>query len=364
MARPKDGGGDGRDRAEDASPRVRQPAVAGMFYPAQRDACLAETRELMWIGTARANESLRKHQIAAPSVTSGAVGAIVPHAGWICSGAIAAQSIAAIAELFSAGAVAKTQATSRPLHDPVVAPNASSGISASDEEACVPDVVVIFGAVHTPLTIEYAALDTHGAWSEPFEESRVVDEVRARLTESSGELFRVDDRFHRREHAVEVELPLVTLAWPGVAILPVEVPTVEHAWRIGVETARRVVEAGYRSPVFLASSDLTHYGPAYDFAPGGVGLSGLAWARDNDRRLLDAVERYDVERIVPEAREHLNACGAGAIAAMLAACRELGASRASMLRHANSYETLSAAGVRVGSDATDNAVGYASAVVW
>jgi AmmeMemoRadiSam system protein B len=163
---------------------------------------------------------------------------------------------------------------------------------------------------------------------------------------------------------VEVELPLITLAWPGVAILPVEVPTVAHAWRIGVETARRVVESGYVSPVFLASSDLTHYGPAYDFAPGGLGLTGLAWARDNDRRLLDAVERYDVERIAPESREHLNACGGGAIAAMLAACRELGASKARVLRHANSYETLSAAGVRVGADATDNAVGYASVVVW
>src|SRR5439155_22346825 len=117
-------------------------------------------------------------------------------------------------------------------------------------------------------------------------------------------------------------------------------PTVVPPAGIGIATARRVVEAGYETPVFLASSDLTHYGPAYGMAPGGVGLSGLAWARDNDRRLLDMIERYDVERIVPEVRERLNACGGGAIAAMLAACRELGAKDASVLRHTNSYETL------------------------
>jgi AmmeMemoRadiSam system protein B len=125
-----------------------------------------------------------------------------------------------------------------------------------------------------------------------------------------------------------------------------------------------VSEAGYRSPVFLASSDLTHYGATYDFAPGGVGPSGLAWAKDNDRRLLDVVEAYDLDAVVPEVRQRMNACGGGAIAAMLSACGELGASRAKVLRHANSYETLTEAGVRTGRDAAENAVGYASVIVW
>jgi AmmeMemoRadiSam system protein B len=113
------------------------------------------------------------------------------------------------------------------------------------------------------------------------------------------------------------------------------------------------------SAIFLASSDLTHYGPAYRFAPAGVGSAGLDWAKGNDRRLLDRIEQFEPERVVEDVRQHANACGGGAIAAMMAACRELGATRASVLRHANSYETLAA----VAPQTADNAVGYAAAVV-
>jgi len=56
---------------------------------------------------------------------------------------------------------------------------------------------------------------------------------------------------------------------------------------------------------------------------------------------------------------NFNACGGGAIAAMLSACRELGANEARVLHHANSYETLSV----IDPQPPDNAVGYASVVV-
>jgi AmmeMemoRadiSam system protein B len=59
-------------------------------------------------------------------------------------------------------------------------------------------------------------------------------------------------------------------------------------------------------------------------------------------------------------RDSCNACGGGAIAAMLAACRELGATTATVLRHTNSYETLLE---HVAGHERDNAVGYASVVV-
>jgi AmmeMemoRadiSam system protein B len=114
-----------------------------------------------------------------------------------------------------------------------------------------------------------------------------------------------------------------------------------------------------RRAVFLASSDLTHYGPDYGFAPGGVGMHGLEWARQNDRRLLDRIEKFDVDGIVAEVATRMNACGGGAIAAMLAACREYGGGSATVLRHANSYETLR----DVAPQRPDNAVGYAAVVV-
>lgn len=249
------------------------------------------------------------------------MGGVVPHAGWICSGAIAGQTIAAIAQ----------QVT--------------------------PDVVVIFGAIHTPITTDAALLDRYARWDWPGESCAIADEVRRKILES-GSLFRQDDRFHDREHAVEVELPLIRAAWPASVVLPVEVPADDQAANVGRVTAKVLAQTSLRV-VFLASSDLTHYGKAYRFAPAGVGLAGLEWAKGNDQLMIDRILRMQEESIVPEVRARRSACGGGAIAAMLAACKEHGASSAKLLRHASSFETLAA----VAPQPPDNAVGYASIVI-
>ena len=320
-----------------AAPRsVRQPAVAGrgLFYPADPVECAALARSYLRPAAAAAVAC----ETAAAAV-GGRVwrGAVVPHAGWVCSGAIAGEAIATLAA-----------ATGGPTCDAGAGPAA----------ARPPDVVVVFGAIHTPLPAPApAVLASYDAWREPGGDAAVAVDVGARLVERGG-LFDVDDRFHRPEHAVEVELPLIQAAWPGVPVLPVEVPAVAEAADVGRQTAAQLAAAGLDA-VFLASSDLTHYGPRYGFAPAGVGPGGLAWAKDNDRRLLDRVVALDEAGIVPEVRQRLNACGGGAIAAMLAACREWGASRAAVLRHANSVETLA----DVHPQPPTDAVGYAGVVV-
>jgi AmmeMemoRadiSam system protein B len=302
---------------------TRPPAVAGLFYPAEAGTCAAVAGQL-----------LRAADVSGAGVSPGRSwrGGIVPHAGWRYSGAIAAQTLAAIA--------------------------ASRGGSP-------PAVVVVFGAVHTPAPLDLAALATHDAWAVPGGVSAVPRELSGKLSTDASSLFVVNDFFHQREHAVEVELPLIQQLWPGAAMLPVEVPLVEQSVGIGTRTARAIESAGVDA-VYLASSDLTHYGPAYQFAPAGVGLAGLAWAKENDRKLLDAVTGMSAERIVPEVRSHLNACGGGAIAAMLAACRERGIVEARVLRHNSSFEveqSLEAASGIWSQPRPDNAVGYAAVVV-
>lgn len=280
-----------------------------MFYPDDPAQCRTLARTLV------------KPPESTP-VSGEAKGGIVPHAGWICSGAIAGEVLATLAQ------------------------------SAS------PDVVVVFGAVHTPIELSVAAIQSFDVWDIPVGSYEVALEVSQQLGRSS-ELFVTDNRFHTREHAVEVELPLIEAVWPKARLLPVEVPLMEAGAEIGRRTARVILEKGLR-PVFLASSDLTHYGPSYRFAPLGTGEKALNWAKENDRQLLRRVENLETDAIVPEVREHLNACGGGAIAAMIAACREAGATSARVLRHANSYETLAT----VAPQPPIDAVGYAGVIVW
>jgi len=293
-----------------SSAHIRPPAVAGAFYPQETQECRTLAAQYLQQAQVPTNASVRWH------------GGIVPHAGWICSGAIAAQTMAALAR-----------------QGPV-------------------DVVVIFAAIHTPLPTSAAALDSYDRWAVPSGQTTIAREIDAKLCETPA-LFVVDDRFHQREHAVEVELPLVQQAWPHARLLAVEVPASENSVAIGAAAARQI--AGQKlSAVFLASSDFTHYGPGYGFVPAGVGSAAMAWAKDNDRRLLDLITRGAVERIVPEVRSRFNACGAGAIAAMMSACREMGAAPAGqVLCHASSYETLAAVAPQRG----DSSVGYAAVLV-
>jgi len=287
---------------------VRRPAVAGMFYPADAAQCRQQAAVFLRTPVVK----IWDQQL---------FGAIVPHAGWICSGAIAGQSIAFVRQ-------------SRP-----------------DAQ-----IIVVFGAVHTPIPLGVAAFDSHDAWEEPSAATPVAAELR-RVLAAEQRLFSVDDRFHQREHAVEVLLPLIQAAWPNAMVLPVEVPVSQLAVEIGRSTAKAAIAAGLK-PVYLASSDLTHYGPNYQFAPAGVGPVGLAWAMENDRRLLAVVTEMTPDRIIPEVMSRRNACGPGAIAAMMAACMEHGAAHAAVLTHASSFQTLAAHAPQP----PDNAVGYASVV--
>jgi AmmeMemoRadiSam system protein B len=286
---------------------IRSPAVAGQFYPAEREACHAE-----------AQSYLKPSESAAAKTW---LGGILPHAGWICSGAVAGQAIATVAKQTPA------------------------------------DLVVIFGAVHTPLRFEFGALDSHAAWWMPAGEAQVCHDLYQRLL-AKGNLFGVEPRLHAREHSVEVLVPMVQLAFPNIPILPIEVPPAGSAPLIGRKTAEVVKEAGLRA-VYFASSDLTHYGTNYGFTPVGIGPQAMDWEKENDRRLLKLITELSAEKVVPEAQEHYNACGAGAIAAMLAAARAAGATTAQVLWHTNSYETLR----EVHPQPPTNAVGYAGVVV-
>jgi AmmeMemoRadiSam system protein B len=281
-----------------------------MFYPGDAESCRMAAAQLVQAGRAAVIG-----RVVAPGI-----GAIVPHAGWICSGAIAAEAIAALA-----------------IQRPKV------------------DLVVVFGAIHTPMPVDRSVLDTHTRWATPQAMSAVSD-IRRRLSEMSAR-FLVDDRFHQREHAVEVELPLIQTVWPDAMILPIEVPPNLDAITVGELVALAIAAAGL-SEVYLASSDLTHYGPNYRFAPAGVGEPAMQWELENDRRLLRIITEMSPQRVIPEVQARMNACGAGAIAAMLAASMARGARSAVVLRHQNSYQTLAA----VAPQRPDNAVGYAA--VW
>ena len=270
--------------------RPRQPIVAGRFYPSSQSACERQ----LWECIPPASDSI--------DADLQACGAIVPHAGWACSGKVTGKALKAIADRVT------------------------------------PETVVLIGAVHAARGPEAAMYDS-GAWETPLGQVE-VDQALASLLLGRVDLIRSDLPAHRLEHSLEVQVPFVQALFPDARILPIMVPPSNQSVRIGELIGTKLGAAGVEV-VIVGTSDLTHYGPGYGMSSHGEGQAGLDWAKNvNDRRMLDRILAFDADRIVPEAAEHRNACGGGAIAATMAACQALGARRAIVLEHTTSQETL------------------------
>lgn len=302
-----------------SSKTARPAALAGRFYPADPFACR------------QAVESLFRDAAPTPRIGRPVAGGVVPHAGWIYSGPTAARTVDALA----------------------VAP---------------PDTIVVFGAVHVP-DLNIASLYPAGHWQTPLGPVPIDEELATRVGRLRG--VTIDPAIHAHEHSIEVELPLIRFRLPAARIVPLMLRPSGHAAEIGRRCAAEALALG-RRVAFLASTDLTHYGPAFGFAPQGYGPAGVRWAKEvNDRRMLALVASADAAAVVPEAALHRNACGAGALAALLGAVRELGTLEYHELEHTSSAEREARRAAGAGSDSgapgavrddAANSVGYAAAV--
>ena len=307
---------------------VRKTIVAGQFYPAGADACREELERYLRKSNVESRTSKVKTFDLRPSTTL--VGGLVPHAGWRCSGAVAARVFAALAQ--------RSQ----------------------------PDVVVLFGGVHR-YRGRLAAMFTSGQWETPLGPVEIDSALCERLLEVTT-LIVADASAHEDEHSLEVQMPFLRHVFPDAKVVPIMVPIDKRATEIGEAVGRVLSETSKRQNVetskrrnvmIVGTTDLTHYGPRYGFTPHGVGAEANAWAKDdNDRRFVDLICSLKADELAAEASKRRNACNSGAAAATVAACVSLGATRGVLLEHTTSYEVLSA---EVYGEQNDS-VGYAGIV--
>ena len=286
--------------------KTRQPIVAGQFYPAGRDACLAEVRQCLEAGPPL--EALPE------SIAAG----IVPHAGWTFSGSTAAKVYAAV----------------KACHDRV-------------------DAFVICGTAHGYFG-SLPAADDHDAWQTPLGDIEIDRALAARLREAGA--IQNDAAAHRHEHSIEVQVPFIQHVFPEARLLPIVVPPTEGALTLG-EALGAIISHTQERIVCIGSTDLTHYGPRYGFTPKGAGAAGLRWAADvNDRAFIDLALRLDAEHLLSEAVDRGNACGPGAAAATVMAARVLGVAKGCLLAYTNSNDVM----IRQMGTASRDSVGYAA----
>lgn len=249
----------------------RPAAVAGHFYPSEA----GELSQLV--------ADYLSHVDAEPCP---ARAAIVPHAGLAYSGRCAAEVFGRI---------------KLPRIAVIVAPNHS-------------------GVVKSP----GASLWSRGRFETPLG-AVAVDRAFCERLEADCPLVGFDRAAHRREHAVEVELPFLASLRPDVSIVPILI-----AWddwsrseRLAADLASIISE--WVEPVLLvASSDMTHFESAEE-------------AARRDRFALDAIVRLDGQELLSACqRERVTMCGRAPAAIVVEAARRLGADQAEVVDYRNS----------------------------
>ena len=267
---------------------VREPAVAGRFYP-------ANPREL----TREVDEYLSREQRAAKLR---ALGCVVPHAGIMYSGHVA-------------GAVYSS------IH--------------------IPARMIILCPRHFPPG-QPMAINSAGVWRTPLGDASIDSELAEELKRECP-LLREDTVAHRSEHSLEVQLPFLQRAVHDFRFVPIALGT--DRFQAFDELGRAVAQVIQRmggSILVVASSDMNHHE-----------TDSVTRVKDQkaiERLLaLDPRGLYDTVR-----REGITMCGYGPAVTMLTASKELGATRAQLIRYATSGDVT---GDR------DYVVGYAGIVV-
>lgn len=156
----------------------------------------------------------------------------------------------------------------------------------------------------------------------------------------------------RADNTVEVHLAMAAARFPDLPVACFRAPADMRAAGLGQAIAD-YVEATGRRVFVVGSTDLTHYGAAYGFEPGGPAPGGFAWARRADDAIIAAFEALDAERALELAERDSSACSVGAAIVTIAYAKALGAMEAQLLMRSSSDQEAPGA---------DASVGYCSVV--
>ena len=273
--------------------RIRTPAVAGMFYPKEKskleDSINQSIANKFGVGKIKQNNER-------------IFGTICPHAGYMYSGPVASHSFSSI----------------------------------TNQEF---DLAVILGPNHWGIGCNIATMK-ECSWETPFG-SVEVDSESAKKINQISKIIEIDYFSHTREHSIEVQIPMLMQFYKKpFKILPIILNEQDYESMKEVGTAVAIL-AKTKKIIIIGSSDFTHYEP-----------NEVAYKQDSS--LIEPILKLDVEEFYQILNERrISACGYGAIASTMVACKKLGAKQGKLLKYATSGDITGD---------TSSVVGYASIV--
>ena len=257
--------------------QIRTPAVAGMFYPNEKNK-LVKLMEDCFEHILGPEKNFQKND------GKKIFGVICPHAGFVYSGPIACHSFNSI----------------------------------SSES---PELFIIIGPNHWGIGRSVATMK-NCQWETPLGKVEVDSESAEEICQIS-ENIESDYFSHTREHSLEVQIPFLQKIFTDFKILPISL--VNQSKKIAKDVGLSIAKISKKKNVMIiGSSDFTHYEPN-------------EFAYEQDLALIEPILEMNVDKFydVLEKRK-ITACGYGAIASTIIACKELGAKKGELLKYATS----------------------------
>jgi AmmeMemoRadiSam system protein B len=175
-----------------------------------------------------------------------------------------------------------------------------------------------------------------GVWETPLGDVLVNHDLATQLA-SKSEITDFDNDAHSRDHCLEVQLPFLQCIKTGFGIVPVilRMQDIDTAFDLGKAIAYATSE-NIESTLLVASSDFTHY-------------ESNSEAHRKDGELINAILSLDVNKFYAVLeRLDVSACGYGAIASIMVAAKNLGATKGELLKYATSGDVTGDASAVVG----------------
>jgi AmmeMemoRadiSam system protein B len=264
----------------DRKEKLRFPAVAGQFYPGERE----ELSQMI-------DEFLENAQI--PKIEGEIFGILVPHAGYIFSGPVAAHCYKAI-------------------------------------EGKNFDTVVLIGDSHYEY-FDGVSIWDRGEWETPLGRVKVDEELAKEILNFSKR-FLVKDSAHLFEHSLEVQIPFLQKVLKNFKILPLIFGSEDKDWE---ELARAILKSIEKKKILVvASSDLSHY-PPYEVAQEADKITIEGILSSDPEKFKEKIET--LKKLFPDVDTF--ACAQDTIKTILEISKNL-KGKAKLLRYQNSGDTI------------------------
>lgn len=261
----------------------RKPSVSGVFYSSDKKQLVTELKGCF------ENKVYGPGRLPPSDLVRKIYGIVSPHAGYLYSGGVAANGYYR---------VSSTRFSN----------------------------VILVGPNHYGLGSNVATT-MDGIWESPIGDVLVNPQV-AKEIASRSESMEIDVFAHSRDHCLEVQIPFLLYISDEFRIVPIILTNQDEymALEVGSAISDTVKErtANGEECMLVASSDFTHY-------------ESNSEAHRKDSQLIKSILSLDIRAFYSTLRQYnVSACGYGAIATIMIAAKNLGATQGELLRYATS----------------------------